>query len=181
MLNQMTDYSKWLVTDSGLHLDRSIDIRCISNLISVLQNTDFKFSSMDRPRVDDAFDLRSVYVGTHRFNNVDNVDMRIYGCASVLELLASLAIRVDMEIVGDPANPRPDALFLDWIKNLGILVKDDKWTIEKSNNIVKKLSKWMLRDYEDDGKGSIFVLKSVTFNFSKSDIWRQIYKYYYEK
>ena len=181
MVSQMTNYIEWLVTDSGLCLDRSINIGMYTSLLATLQNIDFRFNSMDRPRVDDAFNLRSVYIENHRFNRTDDTDMRIYGCVSVLELLVSLAIRVDMEIVGEPGNPRPDILFLDWIKNLGILVKDDKWTIEKSNAIVKKLSKWMLRDYGDDGKGSIFVLKSVTFGFSKTDIWRQIYKYYYEK
>lgn len=177
MVSQMTNYVEWLVTSSGLRLDKAMDITRLSCLLTTLQNTDFKFSSMDRPRVDDAFDLRSIYVENCSDINDDN---RVFGCVSVLELLVSLAIRVDMEIVGDPADPKPYQLFLDWVKNLGIFVTDDCWTVEKSNIIVKKLSKWMAREYKDDGKGSIFSLKSVTFNFSKTDIWRQIYQYYYK-
>lgn len=181
MVSHMTNYVKWLVTDSGLCLDKSIDINQITSLLAILQATDFKFKSMDRPRVDDAFDLRSVYRDSLNTTPICDVDYRIFECVSVLELLVSLAIRVDMEIVGEPGNPRPDILFINWIKNLGILVKDDKWSIEKSNQIIKKLSKWMLREYGDDGKGSIFALKSVSFDFSKTDIWGQIYRYYYEK
>lgn len=180
MVSNMTNYVEWLVTDSGLYLDRSINIGEITCLLAVLQATDFKFDSIDRPRVEDAFDLRKVYIELLKGSRLKDNDDRVYECVSVLELLVSLAIRVDMEIVGEPGNPRPDILFADWIKNLGILIKNDKWTIEKSNQVIKKLSKWMLREYGDDGKGSIFALKSVSFNFSKSDIWRQIYQYYYE-
>lgn len=174
----MTNYVEWLVTSSGLGLERSIDISSISSLLNILQRTDFVFSSKDRPRVDDAHDLRSIYVDNCiKINN----DMRVYGCVSVLELLVSFAIRIDQEVVGDPGNPRPDILFMSWIKNLGILITDDKLDINKSNLIIKKLSKWMARDYKDDGKGSIFPLKSPSFDFSKDDMWRQMYIYYYKK
>lgn len=179
MVSHLTNYMRWLVTDSGLGLDRSINIDNYSCLLATLQNTDFRFSSKDRPRVDDAFDLRSVYIDMIKNEFVGDPDERVFGCVSVLELLVAFAIRVDMEIVGDPGNPRPDILFFDWIKNLGIWIEDGNWTVEKSNNVIKKLSKWMDRDYKDDGKGSIFPLKSVTFEFSKTDIWRQMYKYYY--
>ena len=176
----MTNYVKWLVTDSGLHLDRSVDLSGITSLLATLQNTEFKFSSMDRPRVDDAFDLRKSYIYLIQNTIVSDTEDRIYDCVSVLELLVAFAIRVDMEVVGEPGNPRPDILFLEWLKNLGIFITDDKWNIDKSNQVIKKLSKWMTRSYKDDGKGSIFPLKSVTFNFSKTDIWSQMYQYYYQ-
>lgn len=176
MMSRMTNYIEWLVTSSGLGLDRSIDINSIVGVLTLLQNTDFTFSSMDRPRVDDAFDLRSIYVD----NCIKiNDDPRVYGCSSVLEVLIAFAIRVDMEVVGNPSDPRPDILFLNWIKNLGVLITDDKWTVEKSNLVRKKLSKWMNRDYKDDGKGSIFPLKSPSFDFYKADMWDQMYKFYY--
>lgn len=180
MVCQMTNYVEWLVTNSGMDLYKSLDIREYTCLLTTLQNTDFKFSSMDGPRVDDAVDLRSVYVESRRNMAIGMIDNRVHGSVSVLELLVAFAIRVDMEVVGDPGNPRPDILFTEWLKNLGVLITDDKWTIEKSNLVMKKLSKWMTRDYKDDGKGGIFPLKSVTFNFSKTDIWSQMYKYYYQ-
>lgn len=176
MVSHMTNYIEWLVTSSGLYLERSLAFGEYTSLLHTLQNVDFKFSSMDRPRVDDAFDLRSIYVD----NCIKlNDDGRVYANASVLEVLVALAIRVDMEITGEPGNPRPDILFVEWLKNLGILVKDEKWDIKKSNLVIKRLSKWMLREYNDDGKGSIFAPKCVTFGFSKTDIWRQIYQNYY--
>jgi len=181
-VNNISEYVNWLIGPQNLGLARSIDQGRISLLIELLSNTKFECSiPEDNPRTEDAFDLRREYISECRYNSEEpQADDRLYGPASVLEVLVALAIRFDMEVVGNPGVPQPDRLFMEWLDNLGVVVMDSEWSIDNSNLIMLKLSKWMNRNYKDDGKGSIFPLKHVTFNFSKSDIWRQCYVFYYE-
>ena len=173
------DYVTWLIGPSNLRLANSIDPNSITNLIVLLSNVQFDCTlHSDSPRVEDAFTLRDEYV--EQAGSLESSDRRLYGPASVLEVLVVMAIRFDMEVYGDPGEPKPDVLFLGWLNNLGIVVPDAEWSVENSNNILSKLSKWMQRSYGDDGKGSIFPLKSVTFGFSESDMWRQMHIFYYE-
>ena len=87
------------------------------------------------------------------------------GPCSVLEMLCALA-----EDVYDNCGQRTPIFFLNaMLDNLGI-VKN----IDNANYI---LDRWLNRDYEADGKGSIFYIPNCQVDLRRMDVWSQM-KFY---
>lgn len=126
----------------------------------------------DNNRIKDGLDLRQ------RFLIENGINGNFYEHpVSVLEVLIALAIRIDSEFLGNPNDPRPDFIFWDMIRNLGLDKFDNKHY--NSDEIYRILGIWINRTYDFYGNGSIFPLnkKSGCSDQRKNEIWTQMTAY----
>lgn len=146
-----------------------------NHLLYFLLNKSFKYTiPRDDNRVKDGLSLRYKY-----FEDFDNPEEILGVNASVLEVLIGLSIRLDREYIGEPGDPHPEIIFWEMICNLGLDKFDDlKWSEDEAEKIVNK---WLLRDYDFDGKGGIFPLSVATFDQRNTEIWDQAMAYVIEK
>lgn len=97
---------------------------------------------------------------------------------TVLEMLAALAIRLDNEYVGEPNNPAPGGIFWEFLINLG-LVGAGKFIGPDPDRrkIDDILEKWMSRNFDYDGNGSIFPVENASRDQRTIEIWDQKNEY----
>lgn len=98
---------------------------------------------------------------------------------SVLEMLAGLALRAEVDIIGDPGDPRPGDFFWEMIENLAL----DSMT-EKEFDKVKVdriVDRWLNREFLPDGRGSVFYVRNDIRDMRKLEIWDQMNSYIYER
>lgn len=95
---------------------------------------------------------------------------------SVLEVLAALAIRMENEYIGDPADPHPENIFWEMIGNLDLhQFSDPKFDEYRVRHV---LNSWMLRKYDDFGRGGIFPLQDTSWPDQRGvEIWSQMNAY----
>lgn len=130
----------------------------------------FSYSiARDESRVDDAYELREEFLDYIGIEGDFEYD------PTVLEVLIALSIRIDNEYIGDPSNPNPSFIFWDMISNLGL----DEFTDYRFNiNIVDNIIfDWLHRNFERDGKGSIFPISHPSQDQRKIEIWSQMQEY----
>lgn len=153
----MDEYFEWLINRVGFSR------RGYDQLLYFLYTVPFRYVlDRDRYRADDAFSLADEF-------GIDR------GYVSVLEVLIALAIRIDDELIGDPSDPKPNKIFWEMCCNLHLdEYNNKKFNVQKVQNI---LLKWMERDFNSDGYGSIFPLDDPRQDQRKLEIWSQLQEY----
>lgn len=139
-------------------------------LMSKLHDRDFYYIiESDESRMKDGLILRYDF-----FDDCDIIGGSFKNPCSVLEMLVGLAVRIDSEYIGDPGDPHPERFFWEMICNLGLNTLDNEHF--NSDTFDRIIVTWLNREYDFDGKGSIFPLKSVTsdgFSDTKvTEIWQ---------
>lgn len=173
------DYFKWLLKILGFK--DPTDCRYIS-MLSYLYATDFRLTEPivghDDNRLDDGFELRANYS-----NNFTDPDLPLIfnEPVSVLEVLTAFAMRIDDDIMYD-GSLHASKWFFIMIGNLGMAnFTDDRlgivWTIEEEAQIIDI---WMSRQFESDGKGSIFPVKNTVFDQRNVEMWYQMQEWFKE-
>lgn len=146
--------------------------RKLDSVIFVSHNED------DDNRIEDALDLRRRwYVET---NNIDpwreySFDETKWGEPTVLEIMTSLAIRMEESIMSDDAyGDRTGQWFWNMIVSLGLGGLTDHFYDEAY--VDKILSRWMNREYEPNGRGSLFTVFGAN-NMRDLTIWQEMCAY----
>lgn len=154
----MDEYFEWLIDRVGYSK------KGYNQLLYFLYTVPFRYKlNRDANRVDDAKEL---------FNEYDDNERDF---VSVLEVLISLSIRIDDELIGDPSNPNPSMIFWEMCCNLGLDEYDDKhFNIIEVQHI---LDIWMDRKFNSDGSHSIFPILDPRKDQRKIDIWSQLQEY----
>ena len=162
------EYVQWILRQVGDYHNRH------RRLFQYMYEIPFKYSiKRDRNRESDALLFRE--------NFIDEID---YGRdvendpCSVLEVLASLSIRIDNEYVGDPSDSRPDKIFWEMVCNLGLDQFDDRRF--DAGAIYEVVSRWLNRDFSYNGEGSIFPIKQPKRDQREAEIWVQMNDYLFE-
>ena len=143
-------------------------------LFNILHHVDFEWElERDENRESDGIDLRDEYDIPREY--YDDAEWFYSRRCSVLEMLIGLAIRVDDELIGDPAEEHPESFFMEMIKNLSL----DKFKGNGYNesDVIKILNRWMHRDFERNGCGSPFPVKGSRKDQRKLEIWDQMNTY----
>lgn len=181
LTDMWTEYRKWLVWKVKLNTAWS---KKHSKLLDILHNTKFRWIiDFDKNRADDGTYQRYYFFDSLKLHSAafENDE------CMVLEMLVALAIRMNNEYVADTtygAEDHPDKLFIDFIANLGLVdytndeIKRDKNSIA---NIQNKLDTWMNREFDYDGRGSIFWLSRPRRDQRNIEIWSQMNDYIHEK
>ena len=94
---------------------------------------------------------------------------------SVLEMLISLSIRCDNEIMGEAGKSEAGRWFWTMIENLDLMrCSDDHFN---AGFVHQQIDIWLSRSFDRRGKGSPFPLKKAIHDQRKVEIWRQMCGY----
>lgn len=144
-------------------------------LFEILHNIDFEYIlERDENRESDGIDLRDDFYIPDCFDF--ELEMAFYGRkCSVFEMLLALSIRVDDEIIGDPAEEHPEKFFIEMIENLGLgIFRGDRY---RDEYVIEIVQKWMDRKFNKKGGGSPFPMKHDRRDQRKLEIWDQMNAY----
>ena len=141
-------------------------------LLTCLHYTEFRYSiSNDGNRAEDGVDLRSRFIfdGGYHYDLLRYLD----GPCTVLEMLVAWAHRCEEHIMDDPdIGDRTGRWFWVMIQNLGLdSMTDDRFDEEFVN---EKVSTFLDRDYDRDGKGGLFVVDNCRYDLRTVEIWYQM-------
>lgn len=163
-----SDYLEYLIITCNLYGYRN----SYYNLFWTLHNIQFTYRiERDENRVEDGHDLREGYSIPNRFSIKDHEYFYAHW-VSVLEVLIALAIRVDNEIIGDPANPHPEIFFMEMIENLELRRhKTDQ------NTIRQVVEDWLERRFDRCGFGSPFPVTDDDRDQRGLEMWDQMVSY----
>lgn len=143
-------------------------------LMSYLHEIPFVYIlEMDGNRAEDGVDLR------YRFGyECGYIDPMISACldgrpCSVLEMMVALAFRCEEHIMDNAVyGDRTGEWFFKMIQSLGLESMDDA-SFDK-NYISSVISRFLDRNYQEDGTGGLFAVKGFRGNMKDYDIWYQM-------
>lgn len=143
------------------------DTEIYSELLYVLYDTDFTWClELDDGRASDGLKLRDEYAESMNGMGFDASWVLIMEKpCSVLEMLIALARRMDDMLIEDYMAPRIPIWFWEMVRNLGLkkymnAVLLNNMSDDYYYDIQEILSRWLNREFEPDGSGSIFPLKN---------------------
>lgn len=146
--------------------------RKYSTLLSELYDIPFTYSHpMDENRVVDALDMRREFLFDKGYDTRDDFMDRD---VSVLEILAALSRRIEIEVTGEPGYDVLERWFWVCLENLGLLDPGCGEDTRYDRGLVRyKIDVWMYRQYDKHGKGGIFPVKKSDIDEREIDIWYQ--------
>lgn len=162
-----SEYGAWLLSRVGFRR------RGYILLMDQLHITPFSFViARDRNRATDGVLLREEF---YRENEVDYGVHDHRDDCHVLEMLVALAIRIEEEYTGEGSGSRPDIIFWEMIQNLELDAYDDREF--DSEEVEYILDRWMEREFDYNGHGSIFPIRRPIRDQRDVEIWSQMNEY----
>lgn len=157
------------------NLDNGLKYGKYSRLFEILHHIEFTWSiPRDDNREADGLELREEYDIPHGYTIEEEEDFQEHW-VSVLEMLIGLAVRVEDEIIGDPADEHPEDFFMDMIKNLGLDIFVGKRFLDE--DVIKIVRRWLNRRFEPDGRWSPFPVRNDCRDQRELEIWDQMNSY----
>lgn len=162
------DYVDWLAALVDIDLAR------YEELIDTLAEMDFIYVlELDASRCADGLRLRE------EFFDIDPLAgewIRMMDKpASVLEVLIGIARRFDDILIDEDVGDRTRLWFWEFIKNLGITQFSTEFDIQMI------IERWMNREFDENGNGSIFPIKRDPHDQRERSIIYQMSSYIFEK
>lgn len=154
-------------------------------LLRLLFEIEFTFiMPMDKDRASDGVDLRFDF--GYATSESDNMHIRNEDAqdvfrsmgddpCSVLEMMVALAIKCESFMSDDEIGDRISQWFWDMIVNLGLQSMDDSNYNERY--IRRIVDRFLRRQYESNGKGSLFYIDKCYYDLKHSEIWYQMMWY----
>lgn len=164
------DYFEWMY--ALVCNERYSDRISYRKLFTYLHNTEFIFSiPRDVNRAMDGIGLRRRYSLAE--NREDMLSGYLKGPCSVLEMMVSLAIRMEETIMDDPEyGNRTGQWFWSMIGNLGLgMMTDDQFD---ESYVENSINRFMERKYKPDGSGGLFRIRHAHADLRKVEIWTQM-------
>ena len=128
---------------------------------------------MDENRVDDGVELRYRFVREEGIPDAEiatNLDNRE---CSVLEIMVSLAIRMEETITSDPDyGDRTSIWFWDMVDSMGLLDMDNDHF--HGETVSTTLDRMIRREYASTGRGGLFTVKEPREDMRNVEIWYQM-------
>lgn len=159
-------YFEWMVhlVSDGFGRGRSY-----RKLMELLHSIEFSYIlDMDANRADDGTDLRYrfAYEMAEPYIPGDNPP-------SVLEVMVALAIRIEENIMEDPAfGDRTGQWFMTMIRSLGLSAMTDKNFHQRHAEEV--IFTFLRREHDRDGRGGLFYVPKCPEDLRKTEIWTQM-------
>ena len=165
----------------GIIENRDHQMRDYSRLIDCLFKIPFEsFHPMDNNRISDAKMMRDeILFNEHRTARVD-ISVVEDRYISVLEVLIALAHRMENDILCDPMSEIDHTSDYFWVFLRNLDVEQFENVRFNEINVREKVEKWVRREYEKDGFGSIFPMKKPRNDMRKIEIWNQLGDYVME-
>ena len=177
-------YFMWLCERGGFsngfdHIPFDGPSACYTHiyLADTLHRIPFRFTvPNDDNRVSDAKRMREFFADFHsKYSDYTPIEVMDI---SVLEVLISFAERIDTDIMrGIEENDVDRSGYWLWVMldNLGISeYDDDSWSLEKYQNVIKKVDIFLDREYDLLGRGGLFPLKNSKKDQRTVELWYQM-------
>jgi hypothetical protein len=134
---------------------------------------------MDENRALDGIELRyrfAHYKGIDFYPTIKDVESYLDGPCSVLEMMVALAMRCEDTIMDDAkVGDRTKQWFWGMITSLGLGgMRDDLFDKRYVTDI---LERFLNREYEPNGKGGLFYIRSCDKDLRDVEIWHQLLWY----
>jgi hypothetical protein len=148
-------------------------------LLYLLEEPFVALVKFDGDRAEDALYIRNRF---YRYAGSNASNMKSLP-VSALEVLVVLSVKAAELLDGMAAKNlnEPELYFWKFIDNLGLLTSwtvGDQLSSTASQRTAKIVSKWLKREYGNDGKGSCFPVDYVSIrpqnSMSKIDMWHQL-------
>lgn len=124
---------------------------------------------LDRNRAEDGIALRLRYASEDEWGE----DFRVP--CSCLEMLVAFAMRIDDDILYEAGHSKGGDLFWKMLRNLGLTKFHDKvFDFQAGTEVSRVLDRWLDREIDDLGNGSIFKLKTPKEGFATKQVWDQM-------
>lgn len=166
-------YFLWMaeIAGSAPKKYRRKNYRC---LLERLNETEFiPFHPMDENRVDDGVELRYRFGREEGIPDAEiatNLDTRE---CSVLEIMVSLAIRMEETITSDPDyGDRTSIWFWDMVDSMRLMDMDDSQF--NAQNVDQTLDRMIHREYASNGRGGLFTVQNPREDMRNVEIWYQM-------
>jgi len=167
----ISEYFEWLcesVCVNGIK-------RCVYyKLLTYLHNREFTYIiGMDGNRVEDGINLRYRFARAHYYSDAMIAKYLDNRPCSVLEMMVALAIRCDIEIMGDSDyGEQSEKMFWSMISNLGLRsMTNDNFDEQYAEAVINR---FLNREYERDGKGGLFTVRNCKRDMRSVEIWYQM-------
>lgn len=145
-----------------------------NKLLRFLNDTDFFYIlEMDENRAEDGISMRYKY-GDEYYISEDEIYIHLSNKpCSILEMMVALSIRCENHIMDDPEiGNRTGEWFWNMIDNLGLSeMSDDSYDADYVEMVVQR---FLNREYQFDGEGGLFTVRSINIDMRKIDIWYQM-------
>lgn len=168
MVNPVVDneYYQWLLRKINYIPGDSYD-----ELLEYLHSISFHWDvNYDGNRYEDGIQLRSIFMFEEGWNTLPKINEE----CSVLEMLISLAHRIENDVMWDGESDKTSEWFWIMIHNLGFSTHNK----EEWDDI---LEIFMYRQYDENGNGGLFPLKNGVRNDQRGvEIWDQMQQYMLE-
>ena len=168
--NLWDDYRNWLCRRVGFNRLK-LGGKTYNKLMDQLHYEEFEcLIERDNNRALDGVSLRNDF-----FDEIGLQNGSFFSECSCLELLVGLAIRIDNEYIGDPAEEHPEVIFWRMLCNLKLDRFDDSHY--NTETVYDILDKWIYRKYSRNGVGSIFPVRNPEIIMPDVEIWSQMNAY----
>jgi len=164
------DYYQWLLDKIDGHMYPYYDY---SLLLNELHSIEFTYGiAMDQNRANDGIRLRMEYMDE---NLIPDLFYKEGIPCSVLEMMISLAVDCDQQLMYDGVTHNVAKWFWLMIENLDLMrMTDDNFN---TDYVHQQIGNWLSRNFKTDGSGSPFPLKTRGRDQRKVDIWMQLCGY----
>lgn len=165
-------YLNWLRGLVSVGIKPSV-IRSHGRLFHVLYDTPFSYSiPMDGNRYEDGVELRYKFGDYYGISSIDIANYLDIRECSILEMMVALAIKIEGNIMADvDIGDRTAIWFWTMVESLGLIPMTDK--VFDYGKVKQILETFNNRDYESDGRGSLFILDRPQADVRDVEIWMQ--------
>lgn len=167
------EYFNWMFNVVAINKNGRIMDK-YTKLLSQLHNTDFIYSlPMDYNRKRDGVDLKYRFGDEYNYSDCEISEHLNGDKCSVLEMMVSLSIRCEENIMDDPdIGDRTGTWFWGMISNLGLYSMDDKNYNKKYVDDI--IDTFLDRKYKPNGSGGLFTVKRYRDDLRVVEIWYQL-------
>ncbi|MCM1363432.1 MAG: hypothetical protein NC215_00410 [Ruminococcus sp.] len=140
-------------------------------LLIHLHNTEFTYIiGMDGNRVEDGINMRYRFAQDFGYSPAMIPAYLDNKPCSILEMMVALAIRCNVEIIGD--DDVAEKIFWSMISNLGLrYMTNEDFDPAYVEDVVNR---FLNREYERDGKGGLFRVRDCKHDMRSVEIWYQM-------
>lgn len=167
-----TGYFEWIY--DLMCKDRFAKNITYRKLFTFLHDAEFVYLiPNDENRAADGISLRYRY---SLIRDREDLEYCLAGPCSVLEMMVALAIRCEETIMFDPEKgDRTAQWFWCMIASLGLnSMNDDNYNEWLVNDVI---TRFLNREYDYDGKGSLFTIRGWNRDARDAEIWHQLMAY----
>lgn len=149
-------YYIWLLEQAGIPKD-------YDEICELLFTMDyFWLMDLDKDRSEDGIALRYRYGDIYGYNSMFDI---IDSSCSCLEMIIALAMRKETIMGDDAYGDRTWVWTHAMFDSLGLYPGVDY------EEAIRKITRWLNRDFSPDGKGGLFTIPSCNRDLRKIDIW----------